>query len=97
MQCQPAEVCVEPFESNADYATGFGAEDGESAFVDMAVPVDTELGPSHSVKFLITDLGTEPQVFLQNTRRHPLHYDFARAVLGRPGSLSEFKGCRRVF
>lgn len=82
---------LSPFEQGDDYATGLERETGETVFREMAVPVDTELGPSHSVKFLITDLDTEPQVYLQNTRRHPLHYDFARGVLGRSSSLSEFE------
>jgi pyruvate, water dikinase len=80
-----------PFEQNDDYATGFGSDDGLETFEDFAVPVDTELGPSRSVKFIITDLHESPHVYLQNTRRHPLHYDFARTVLGRSQSITEFE------
>lgn len=80
-----------PFESTEDYATGLGADDGAKAFAKLAAPLETELGLSQSVKFVITDLETEPQVYLQNTREHPLHYDFARTVLGIPLSISEFE------
>ncbi len=80
-----------PFERNADYATGFEGEDGLSAFEQMAHEVDTDLGPTQAVKFYISDLGDAPRVFFQNTRKHPLHYDFARRVLGVPLSLSQFE------
>ncbi|MBN1610555.1 MAG: hypothetical protein JW940_28250 [Polyangiaceae bacterium] len=80
-----------PFDQNDDYATGFGPDDGLETFEAFAVPVDTELGPSRSVKFIITDLHDAPHVYLQNTRRHPLHYDFARTVLGRSESVTEFE------
>jgi pyruvate,water dikinase len=79
------------FEQNDDYATGLSPEDGLETFDSFAVPVDTELGPSRSVKFIITDLHESPHVYLQNTRRHPLHYDFARTVLGRSQSITEFE------
>jgi pyruvate,water dikinase len=82
---------LEPFEQNEDYATGLDAETGLDSFLSLAVPVDTELGPSLSVKFLITDVKTSPRVYLQNTRLHPLHYDFARTVLGQAGTVSEFE------
>jgi|GEM_PF-578605 len=80
-----------PFEQNEDYATGLGPDDDLDAFDALAVPIDTELGPSRSVKFLITDLDTTPRVYLQDTRAHPLHYDFARTVLGEAATRAEFE------
>ena len=64
-----------------DYATGFGA-DGLSDLVALAYRADTELGAAEVVKFYISDLAGSPQVWFQDTVRHPLHYDFARDVLG---------------
>ncbi len=84
-------VALAPFEQNEDYATGLGPDEDLDAFDALAVPVDTELGPSRSVKFLITDLSTSPRVYLQNTRAHPLHYDFARTVLGEAATRAEFE------
>ncbi|HOU93019.1 MAG TPA: hypothetical protein PLU22_18320, partial [Polyangiaceae bacterium] len=80
-----------PFEQNEDYATGLGPDEDLDAFDALAVPVDTELGPSWSVKFLIADLLTSPRVYLQNTPAHPLHYDFARTVLGEAATRAEFE------
>lgn len=80
-----------PFEKNEDYATGLGPDEDLNAFDALAVPVDTELGPSWSVKFLIADLLTSPRVYLQNTPAHPLHYDFARTVLGEAATRAEFE------
>jgi pyruvate,water dikinase len=80
-----------PFEQNDDYASGLDPEDGLGTFDSMAIAVDTELGPSRSVKFIVTDLRESPHVYLQNTRRHPLHYDFARTVLGRDQSITQFE------
>ncbi len=82
---------LEPFETTENLATGLGPSGGVDAFEALAAPVETELGLSQSVKFIITDLAAEPHVYLQNTRKHPLHYDFARTVLGMPLSLSEFE------
>ncbi len=82
---------LEAFELNSDYATGFEVEGGLDAFVELAVPIDTELGPTHAVKFYIDQLDQQPRVFFQNTRSHPLHYRFARTVLGNPLSLSDFE------
>ena len=64
-----------------DYATGFGA-DGLEDFTSLAYRVDSELGAAEVVKFYISDLDSAPQVWFQDTVEHPLHYDFARDVLG---------------
>jgi len=80
-----------PFEVNEDYRTGFEAEEGLAAFIAMGFPDARELGPSFTVKFYIEGLDAEPEVYFQDTRRHPLHYNFVRNVLGRPYSLSEYE------
>ena len=75
---------------NDDYATGFGP-DGLAAFRALAYASDTELGPTQLVKFYVADVrSSAPRVYFQNTRRHPLHYDFARNVLGVSQTTSEF-------
>ncbi len=76
---------------NDDYATAFGASDG-ARFEAMAIHVQTELGPTSAVKFFVTDLtGPAPTVYFQNTAAHPLHYTFARDVLGLPGTIADFE------
>jgi pyruvate, water dikinase len=50
----------------------------------------TDLGNSHSVKFYIRDLDTSAKVYLQNTKKHQLHFDFAQEVLGIPGTADQF-------
>jgi pyruvate,water dikinase len=71
------------FERNEHYATGFAEVGGLAAFEEMALAVDTELGPSHVVKFYIDDAADGVQVYFQQTRRHPLHYPFVRDILGK--------------
>lgn len=83
-------VALEARVANGDYATGFGP-DGLEAFRAMAYASDTELGPALLVKFYIAGVGGDaPVVYFQNTRRHPLHYDFARDVLHVPQTMAEF-------
>lgn len=89
-----AEVALEvlpPALVNDDYATGLDVNDGFTTFEQLAVSIPTELGPSQVVKFYVSDLGDAPQVYLQNTRAHPLHYHFANQVLGVEQTLSEFE------
>ena len=76
-----APAALPAFEQTDDYATGFDAE-GLADFVSLAYRVDTELGAAEVVKFYISDLDGSPQVWFQDTVAHPLHYDFARDVLG---------------
>lgn len=84
-------VTLEPLavEATADYRTGFGANDRD-AFESMAYPASGELGRALAVKFFIRDLDTEPEVYFQDTRKHPIHYDFAHGVLGVPGTAGQF-------
>lgn len=80
-----------PFERDDDLATGFMPEQGIGAFEALAEQVDTDLGPTQVVKFYIDGLDDSPRVYFQNTRVHPLHYEFVRNVLGKPMTLSEFE------
>jgi pyruvate, water dikinase len=84
-----------PFEATAHFRTGISHEDGEAAFRELAVVTETELGTAYSVKFYVDELDAEPKVYLQNTRRYPLHYDFVRTVLGVAASREEF--ARRTY
>jgi pyruvate,water dikinase len=83
-------AAMAPAEQTTDYATGFG---GNACLADLAalsLPVSTDLGESHSVKFYVADLRGTPRVYFQNTKLHPLHFDFAARVLGVPESATEF-------
>lgn len=82
-------------EATDHYRTGVSRAEGERAFLDLAVKTETELGTAHSVKFYIADFAGEPQVYFQNTRRYPLHFDFARFVLGFAATRDEF--ARRTY
>lgn len=79
-----AEVC-------GDYVTAFDANAELDDFATLAQRIDTDLGPTLSVKFYIQDPGGDPQVYFQNTLRYPLHYDFVRTVLGQPGTVRQFE------
>jgi pyruvate,water dikinase len=81
---------LSPFDATEAYRSGIGAGEGEGAFLDLAVTMDTELGPAQSVKFYIGDF-PEPKVYFQNTRLYPLHYDFVRQGLGLPLSRPQFE------
>ena len=78
-----------------DYTTGFvGGDDGRAAFEALALQFDTELGRALVVKFYLEGLtatDSPPTVYFQDTRRHLLHYDFYRNVLGRTGSRADFE------
>jgi pyruvate, water dikinase len=78
-------------EANAHYRTGFDAAEAEAQFLELAVPSAGELGAAQSVKFYISDLQDDPKVYFQNTRRHPLHFDFVRDVLGSAVTRAEFE------
>jgi hypothetical protein len=79
------------FEATEDYRGGFSLDDGLREFEELAVSAPSELGRALVVKFLITGLDSEPQVYFQNTGEHPLHYGFARRVLGLALSLEEYE------
>jgi len=78
------------FEAHQDYATGIAEDGGEARFRELAVASTGELGPVESVKFIVTNLGSEPRVYFQNTRRFPGHYEFAERVLGITSSRADF-------
>ncbi|MBT9560887.1 MAG: hypothetical protein IV100_32985 [Myxococcales bacterium] len=84
-------VTLEPLElaTTADFRTGFGVDD-RAAFESMAYPASGELGRALAVKFFIRGLDGEPDVYFQDTRKHPIHYDFAHSVLGVPGTAGQF-------
>lgn len=96
-RCGSAQVQLSPralstFVANGDYRTGFSRDSGLDEFVAMAFLAQGELGQTRTVKFYIEGLDTEsPQVYFQNTKAHPIHYDFVRGVLGKAVSLSEFE------
>jgi pyruvate, water dikinase len=78
-------------ELSDDYATGFSAASGAEDFSSLGIGFPTALGPSEVVKFIIVDVQGEPQVYFQDTQGHPLHYPFARDVLGLSMSLKDFE------
>lgn len=84
-------TALPPFESTADYTTGFAAETGRDDFAALAVEVPGELGLSLAVKFYLEEIHGEPTVYFQNTKLHPLHYGFVRSVLGRAISMSDYE------
>jgi pyruvate, water dikinase len=73
-----------------DYATRLDGDDCLTALEDLALPFQSDVGDSYSVKFYIRDVQSEPTVYFQNTRKYPLHFDFARNVLGVPGTADQF-------
>lgn len=77
---------------NPDYAVVLPTALTPQAFDDLAYHASAELGEMHAVKFLVRGLDTaSPEVFLQHTAKHPLHYAFAHQVLGMAGTVSEFE------
>ena len=79
------------FEATADYRTGFDAQGGLDAFVAQAYSAADDMGPAYVVKFFLEGLPDQPTAWFQDTRKHPLHYDFVHTVLKRPVSLEEFE------
>lgn len=79
-----------PAETTTDFATRLDGEACLDDLAQLAVPFSTDMGNSLSVKFYIRDLKTEPKVYFQNTKRHPLHFEFAQSVLGIPGTADQF-------
>jgi pyruvate, water dikinase len=80
-----------PFERTATHATGFGADEENVAFEELAVTTSDELGESRSLKFYVEGLDAEPRVYFQDTRRFPRHFDFVTSGLGRPFAPAEFE------
>jgi pyruvate, water dikinase len=83
-------VPLAPAQINGDYATGFDGDACLDTAQQFSVSFSTDAGLSYSVKFYIQDIKTQPKVYFLNTKKHPLHYDFAQAVLGVTGSATEF-------
>jgi hypothetical protein len=79
-----------PAEETADYATRLDGTSCSRELQELGLPFRSDLGESYSVKFYVRDLETEPRVYFQNTKEHPLHFDFARNVLGIPGTADQF-------
>lgn len=77
-------------ETNNDYATGFNFEQGLDDFLSKGFASNTELGKAVVVKFYIDSLRENPVVYFQNTKRHPIHYNFVRDVLGKAISSTDF-------
>jgi len=79
------------FIQDTDQATGLNSSDGYATFQQMAYKFTSELGPSYLLKFIITDLDSDPKVHLVNTQKYRLHYEFAQKVLGDTRSVDEFE------
>lgn len=79
-----------PAEVTADYATRLDGETCLAVAQALAVAYPTDVGDSYSVKFYVGDVQGEPKVYFQNTKKNPLHFDFAQSVLGVPGTPEEF-------
>lgn len=77
-------------EQTPDYATRLDGPECLKQLEELALPFDSDLGSSYSVKFYVRNLRSEPELYFQNTKKHPLHYDFARKVLGVTGTADQF-------
>lgn len=84
---------LEPAQTTDDYATALESDAG--TWASLAVTSPTELGPAEAVKFFVLGFDAQPTVYFQNTRRHPLHYEFAQRALGLGQSRPEFS--RRTY
>jgi hypothetical protein len=88
-----AEILLDPLpvaEETENYATRLDGDECLGRLRQLGLPVTTDLGNSYAVKFLIRELRTRPEVYFQNTNKYPLHFEFARKVLGIPGTADEF-------
>ncbi|HNW81805.1 MAG TPA: PEP/pyruvate-binding domain-containing protein [bacterium] len=78
------------FEKTDDFTSGMDVGD-TSLFNDLAVSVNTELGKTGVLKFYIKNADTDtPSVYFQNSKKHPIHYDFAANFAGEDLTPSEF-------
>jgi len=77
-----------------DQVTGFTDKDGIDLFLTMAYHSTSELGDCYSLKFIITNLDSQPVVHFQNTNKYKLHYAFAKQVLGDTRSVAKFGSIR---
>lgn len=79
-----------PAQNTADYATRLDGDGCLDALQELAIAIPTDAGLTRSVKFIIRGLTQRPTVYFQNTKRHPLHFDFAQRVLGIAGTADQF-------
>jgi pyruvate, water dikinase len=89
----PVTLTVSPLaEANNtdDYATRLDGAACLDALEALALSFKSDVGESLSVKFYVRDVASEPEVYFQNTRKYPLHFDFARKVLGVTGTADDF-------
>ncbi len=86
-----ALVALPALEATADYRTGFDDAGGLDAFTALAFPAVDDLGPALVLKFFADWADGETRVWFQDTRKHPIHYDFVQRVLKRPVSRSQFE------
>ena len=77
-------------EETENYATRLDGNECLGRLRELGIPITTDLGNSYAVKFLIRELRTRPEVYFQNTNKYPLHFEFARKVLGISGTADEF-------
>ncbi len=80
-----------PAQRTDDYLT---AIDTLEELESLAFESTTDVGRALVVKFTI-HLGDSPEVYFQNTRRHLIHHDFVRTVLGFPMSGIDFVAASR--
>jgi pyruvate,water dikinase len=88
-----AEIVLEPLpaaEETENYATRLDGDECLGKLRELGIAVTTDLGKASAVKFLIRELRTRPEVYFQNTNEYPLHFEFARKVLGISGTADEF-------
>jgi hypothetical protein len=83
---KPLEGCKD----TEDYVTCLDDKGGASRFEELAYAAESEFGPSQSVKFYIAVIKGDPTVYFQDTKKHPIHYDFAHEVLGVALSPDEY-------
>jgi pyruvate, water dikinase len=89
----PVTLTVSPLaEANNtdDYATRLDGATCLDELKALALSFKSDVGESLSVKFYVRDVQSEPEVYFQNTRKYPLHFDFARKVLGVTGTADDF-------
>jgi pyruvate,water dikinase len=76
--------------STDDYATRLDGSACLDELKALALPFKSDVGDSYSVKFYVRNVKSDPEVFFQNTQKYPLHFDFARKVLGVTGTADDF-------
>lgn len=77
-------------QNTTDYATRLDGDNCLEELEEFAIAIPTDAGISRSVKFFIRNLESSPEVYFQNTQQYPLHFEFARRVLGVEGTADQF-------